>query len=275
MRYEIWDPTGNITALVDDEVEVALQPCVGRRIMEAHPEVEQVGFVRTLDAAGGHGAVVELRMAGGEFCGNASMCAAAWFAEKTLGKPMAGKSERVLVGVWGAKRPVEVRVSPGVDGLYHTSIRMPSAQGMEETSLCLRGSVTCVLPVIRMEGITHVVIRETSPAHCLCHDAHRAEEVARRWCTELGAEGLGLMFLEGEGRRQRLTPLVYIPVGDTMFWENSCASGSAAVGAWIAHACDSGINLELEEPGGTLRVCVDGDGLVTLYGATRKVLSHE
>ena len=45
MKYSIFDPTGNITALVEDAVEDSLQPSAAAEIMKKHPEVEQVGFV--------------------------------------------------------------------------------------------------------------------------------------------------------------------------------------------------------------------------------------
>ena len=69
------DPTGNITALVESSAEVSRQPFIADLIMQKHPEVEQVGFVE-------FGEQVKLRMAGGEFCGNASMCAAALYLSR-------------------------------------------------------------------------------------------------------------------------------------------------------------------------------------------------
>ena len=49
--------------------------------MRRHPEVEQVGFVRFSDDPGDP-VRAGLRMAGGEFCGNASCCAAVlWFLD--------------------------------------------------------------------------------------------------------------------------------------------------------------------------------------------------
>ena len=74
LRYAILDPTGNVTALVRDPVEVACQPVVARQVMDRHPEVEQVGFVS--GAASDPLAQAELRMAGGGVCGNAAMSAA-------------------------------------------------------------------------------------------------------------------------------------------------------------------------------------------------------
>ncbi|MBO5502893.1 MAG: hypothetical protein J5969_00265, partial [Lachnospiraceae bacterium] len=67
----ILDPTGNITALVEGDVPVSRQLETAARIMQLRPETEQVGFVKL------SGEQIQLRMAGGEFCGNASMSAAA------------------------------------------------------------------------------------------------------------------------------------------------------------------------------------------------------
>ena len=82
IQYCIFDPTGNITALVETGVDIADQPAAAARIMELEPDVEQVGFITYADNdAIKEGSVpVSIRMAGGEFCGNATMCAAALFA---------------------------------------------------------------------------------------------------------------------------------------------------------------------------------------------------
>ena len=66
--YTVLDPTGNITILVTSPVEISLQPPVASKLMELVPEAEQVGFLSEAE-----GCDIALRMAGGEFCGNASM----------------------------------------------------------------------------------------------------------------------------------------------------------------------------------------------------------
>jgi diaminopimelate epimerase len=135
IRYYIFDPTGNITALVETEVPVDRQPEIAAQIMQKHPEVEQVGYVCYEDASvsdvseavkdnsdrQGSSAVtckdcsaqVSMRMAGGEFCGNATMCAAAWYALKTPEHPdpsgVSYFNERIIkVKASGVKEPLEV-----------------------------------------------------------------------------------------------------------------------------------------------------------------------
>ena len=77
IRYSIFDPTGNITALVESPGDEGEQRAVAASIMARHAAVEQVGFVRLPDEKS---APAALRMAGGEFCANASMSAASLWA---------------------------------------------------------------------------------------------------------------------------------------------------------------------------------------------------
>ena len=74
LGYAILDPTGNITALVETPVDPARQPETAAALMARHPQVEQVGFLSPPAEGAVRGT---LRMAGGEFCGNATMSAAA------------------------------------------------------------------------------------------------------------------------------------------------------------------------------------------------------
>ena len=86
--------------------------------MRKHPEVEQVGFV-SLD-----GGFPSLRMAGGEFCGNASMSAAALLAiEKDLPVPAV-----IELTVSGAPEAVEVRLEQREGETFRAAVRMPSAK---------------------------------------------------------------------------------------------------------------------------------------------------
>ena len=147
---------------------------------------------------------------------------------------------------------------------------------------------------MHFEGIDHVILEE-SP------DRKLAEALAPVWCRALQADAIGLMFLErlpsGEQnilQNGMLTPLVYVPEAGTLVWENSCASGTSAVGVWAANAlsrremmdetakADQGkisqretasrpeVCLHLQEPGGTLSVQVSRDGEIRLEGIVRE-----
>ena len=277
IRYRIFDPTGNITALVEGTVAVDRQPAVAARIMRAHPEVEQVGFVR--EASGepeDDGVQACLRMAGGEFCGNATMSAAAWHLLQSEGGPTVEGAEQVVwMRVSGASRPVEVRLARLEPDVFDAAVRMPQALGVDEVEL-VWGGYSGEVPVVRMEGISHVVIEPSSELFGLLSEQELAGQAVRAWCAELGADGLGLMFWKHGERTDTLTPLVFVPGGDTVFWENSCASGSSAVAMYAAQRCGEAVSLTLAEPGGTLRAESDPEcGATWLKGTVRQVGAYE
>lgn len=245
IRYHIFDPTGNVTALADTPVPATLQPAVGAALLRSERAAEQAGFLSE-----GDGCDIALRMAGGEFCGNAAMSAAAFFAMRhDL------REGCVRVRVSGVDKPVEVRLA-ALDGGWRGTVEMPRPLSVSRANL--RGGGSPV--VVRYPGIAHVIF----PRPMAREDAEMA---ARGWCAALGAEALGLMLLDRE--RNRLTPLVYVPVPETLYWEHSCASGSAAVGAYLAAEAGEDVTVALHEPGGVLAVSAAPDGAVTLTGTVK------
>ena len=246
LTYRVMDPTGNITLLVAAPVPEEAQPAVAAALMAAEPNAEQVGFLAQ-DAE----ADIALRMAGGEFCGNAAMSAAVCASEK------AGKDTGAFtVRVSGAERPVRAEVARQPDGGYIATVDMPRPAAIERLLLPGAGTV----PVVHIPGITHIVLTEPMPRPL-------AERQARAWCAALGADALGLMFLDL--RAQRLTPLVYVPGADTLCWETSCASGTTAAGAYLASEASARLTVTLRQPGGSLTVEAGGDDPPRLTGTVR------
>ena len=264
LRVSIFDPTGNITALVEGRVDPENQSAVASELMARFPLLEQVGFVSLPEE---DGAPVALRMAGGEFCGNAAMSAAAL----DLLRRGDGARRTVKLRVSGVSRTVEVRLERDGDGAFSASVRMPGILSVSERVFPF-GALRDPITVVRMEGIAHAIVTPASGFYSLLRDRRSAEEAARRLCAALGAEALGLMFLEGEAPLLRLTPLVCVPGSGTMVWENSCASGSAAVGTALGERRGARVKLMLEEPGGVLEVESGGlRGETVLTGRTRLV----
>ena len=264
-RVNIFDPTGNVTALVEGCAPGARQACAAA-VMERFPAVEQVGFVSFPPETES----AELRMAGGEFCGNASMSAAAlWLLRR--GGAMPGKWETASLRVSGVSREVEVRLKREAEKSFLASVRMPPARSVTEQVFPF-GALRDPITLVRMEGIVHAIVTPGSGFFRLRDEKAAAEEAARRLCAALGAEALGLMFLEGEAPLMRLTPLVCVPGSGTMVWENSCASGSAAVGMALAEQSGASVTLRLEEPGGVLEVESGGlRGETWLRGRTKQI----
>ena len=269
LRVSIFDPTGNITALVETPVEQETQAAVAASVMERFPEVEQVGFVR-LDTDNPR--YTELRMAGGEFCGNASMSAGALSllrgGERVSGS---GVWETVMLRVSGVSGEVQVRLKRETENGFRTSVRMPPVLSYTQEEFSY-GTLGGTLPVVKAEGISHAIITRESAFFSLLEDKNAAAEAIRKHCSILETDCLGWMFLEEEGKSLRLTPLVYVPGSGTLCWESSCASGSAAVGTALSERSGAPVRLELSEPCGVLTVESDGlSGETRLLGMTRLV----
>ena len=152
IHYYLLNPTGNITALVTDAVAPENQPAVAAKLMTEEASCEQVGFLFKKE-----GADMALRMAGGEFCGNATMCAGY----------LSGK-ENPLVYVEGTGM-VPVKVAERI-----CDVTMPLPLTIAEK----HGYPTVVFP-----GISHMIIEG---------ELNEPEKKIVEWCEE---EALGFLFL--------------------------------------------------------------------------------
>ena len=236
LEYVVADPTGNITALILTPVTREMRPRVAAALMKREADVEQAGFLRLTDSG------VELSMAGGEFCGNAAMSAAAVYASGCgLG---AGEKISLPVRVSGAPETVRVELEALANGGFFGMVEMPRPLSVGRKTFVLDGE-KYFLPLVSFPGITHII----APFDM---DTLTAERAAREWCALLNEPALGMMLFDR--KRCRLKPLVYVPGTDTMLWEHSCASGTAAVGIWQSLDSSRVCTLVLKEPGGTLGV---------------------
>ena len=289
IKYTIFKPGGNITALVETKVEAEKQPAIADEIMKAHPRVEQVGFVQFEP---GRPVPALLRMAGGEFCGNATMSTAALYAIRS-----GDEADSIRVRASGASHSLEVRLgkSPENSVFFETGVEMPEPVSIEMMKVDF-GSTIEELPMVNMGGITHIIIERGRTTYSLKDSPEAAEGVVRQWCDTLGADSLGLMFLSGSdsmtkaegkagaehgikadiGMQTELIPLVYVPATDTVFWENSCASGSAAIGMYLSDKYGMTLEIDMEEPGGNLKVVSDPNRKITwLFGSTELVSEEQ
>ena len=357
IRYSILNPNGNITALVESQIPQEMQPEIAGKIMDLHPDVEQVGFVCFHDEEPLHsgdrlpdgiqvrlpdgdrlpnGIQVRLRMAGGEFCGNASLSAAALYlhrqesagsdavpypAEPSGASCFMGdgsesgvcREKTALLSVSGFSGTVEVKLQAEESGRFVGAVAMPPAVRISRREFSF-DTIKDTLPLVQMEGISHIMIEPESAFFSLTERKDAAEEAVKRWCSDLGADCLGLMFLKacsGEDNSDTgeeynhsaedsqncsvsaqdnnlnaqnyslsaqdynlsaqdysLTPLVYVPGSSTVFWENSCASGSAAAAMYLADTAGRQVSCAFFEPGGQLRAESDpGNGKTLLYGS--------
>lgn len=252
IRYLIADPTGNLTALVESPVEPALRRDIAAAVMAAEPEAEQLGFL----SPGMDGAHISLSMAGGEFCGNACLSAAAWYLRSR------GEIEgRVSVLVSGYGSPLWVSLRKTEENEYFGTVDMPLPLDVGKVE-----SPLGQLPIVRFPGISHVI---APPGLTRA----QAKAMIVPLCNGLNAEALGLMLTDESGNT--MAPLVYVPAAGSLFWERSCASGTAALGAYICLRDKRDLSISLRQPGGSLSIsasCSEGELTRLSLGGRVKLL---
>ncbi|MBR5922839.1 MAG: hypothetical protein IKZ59_03485 [Clostridia bacterium] len=229
IEYYIADPAGNITALVTSDVSRDLYKSVSGKIMEKRKNVEQVGFTDFRAGA------AKLNMSGDEFCGNAAMSAAALYGVLT-GKSGSFETE---IKVSGAAKPVKTAVREK-DGFFECRCEIERPEKISETVFSVSGR-EYRFPLVSFEGISHIV------ADGSLSEAD-AESVIKKLAGKLKVKALGIMIVSD---KTGMRPIVYVPGVNTLFYENSCASGSCAVASVL---CGPGEEAVLKQPGGEIRV---------------------
>ena len=266
ITYSIFDPSGNTTILVETPVPVEKQPAVASALMEREPSAEQVGFVSfpSGDVPEESDCDIRLRMAGGEFCGNATMSAAALVAMRSNRTPKQGDSIGVTVRASGASGPVTVALKAETDTAYYGSVIMPKPRSIDDAPFSVTGDGRKPV-IVRFPGIAHVILERPAPEGE--RGRARAEALARSWCDALGTEAIGILFFERH--KLRLTPLVYVPAAGTLCWESACGSGTTAIGAYMADRTGKPVDITIKEPGGSLNILSLDDGTLQMSGIVR------
>ena len=251
--YVLADPTGNITVLVKTPYTDNTRSDIIRESFEKEPSCEQVGFIMPVS-----GNTIRLEMMGYEFCGNATLSAAAWHS--------------LMRGIKTGQKTVVYVDSSGVEGLLDVNIRRirdisghPAFEGTVGMPVPLISSFKG-FPLVQFSGISHLIV----PSDTFSNKT--AEHTIKRYADELNVSALGMMLcpdydeLTGSTQAESFTirPLVYVPGSDTLVWEQGCATGSTAVGCYRYALSSANDHTEIKQPGGIIRVDVtDGQPYLT------------
>lgn len=226
--YQIFIPGGNDTALVFGlEQNIHVRKYINDSIMERFPNIEQVGFLSEDFSQ------PQLLMAGGEFCGNAAR-AAAWYY---LGG-MPGELELRVSGVNDVLRA-------GVTAENKAWIQMPVCRKLNDVHKLEEGFF-----IVRMEGITHIVILpQQSDAYLKSkQDLKILGKKILEHYQLLDNLAAGVIFLEEDGNVMKIHPCVYVSGINTMFYETACGSGTIAVGLVMAFINKVSVDISLIQP---------------------------
>lgn len=181
IKYCIFNPGGNLTALVfDNHYNENQRKDINDEILKKHRCVEQVGFISKDE--------MNLQMAGGEFCGNATRCAVKYYLNKNNKQKclikVSGMMEKLLAGIDnGSKVWVDIPVK---------SIKETGEEGYN---------------IVEIEGITHIVVNDKQSKKYLI-DKEKLKGYAREIISKfrINDKAVGVLFTEVKDKFIKLYP---------------------------------------------------------------------
>jgi len=208
---------------------------------------EQVGFIELPDDSW---AWARLQMAGGEFCGNATMSLAAWLVSKRGAEE--GETA-VPLEVSGADGVIECAIKNRGD-YYSGTLLMPLPERIGSIVLPVNGKRR-EFTAVWLPGIIHVMV----PAGMFGEDMRgTSERAAKEWSGYMDAEAFGIINIDE--KLCRIDPLICVKSSGTLVWERGCGSGSAAVGAYMARKSSRSARSMVTQPGGVITVSAEYSG---------------
>jgi diaminopimelate epimerase len=200
---------------------------------------EQVGFIVPPSKKA---SVLGMEMAGGEFCGNATLSAAAYAVYKGL-----AEEEVFSIDVSGAAEPIRCKVRKLDDYCYNASCVMPPAKRIQELKLNL-GNKTIIGKVIELDGISHFVFPE--------HEGFMEYlDVATALKQSVDADAIGVIpFKTIKDDTYSIRPFVHVKKVNTNVFERGCGSGSLALGMYLDKVFGMSKRIEVVQPGGIIGV---------------------
>src|SRR3989344_1286162 len=205
-------PAGNDTALVRCLVNETEKKQINDVIMKQFPTVEQVGFYEKTKAGG------TLEMAGGEFCGNATRSLAYLLLN--------GKVGSTILEVSGANKPLVA----GVKSPNPAFAQMPIISSLESVK-----QLSETTTLVQMQGIVHLIV--SRKPNNKTPNAIKAEgkKLMEKYNLLLAYPAAGVMFVSRQTEKSiTMNPVIWVRDIKTLFYETACASGTTAVGLWIA-----------------------------------------
>lgn len=227
------NPAGNITLLYNiknidkNEIQRISKISMG----ELNLYAEQVGFIND----------THLQMMGGEFCGNACRSFAAYLAFNDI----SFQREKIYkITCSGEISELNVKVTASeVDNIFLSQIKMPKNISIKMINLELLKEETKEMCEIIFEGIVHFIIEALPNKEII--------DKIRNYCKKKKYLAFGIMFFDYN--KSFMTPYVEIQGFDGV-WENSCGSGTTALGYYLKEYKNVEF-AKIIQPGGWLEVC--------------------
>ncbi|WP_297263274.1 hypothetical protein [uncultured Desulfovibrio sp.] len=264
LSFSKWSPSGNTTLLFPAEsVACSQQAATAAQALSPHLlGGEQAGFCHVRER--------RLRMAGGEFCVNATRAFGALLAleaarsARQTAEAQDGPQEYAFaVQVSGWQGPVELRVRGSLpEWQVAADLELPACPVQQPAP-----GVT----LVRLPGIAHLLLDER---HVFPEDFLAASAIWRREYDLQALPASGVVWWRQMQHQLEMFPVVHVRDAGTTCLENACGSGALALGLRLCPAGARRVFTILQPGGEPLTVTVDRQGgamRATVEGPVRLV----
>jgi diaminopimelate epimerase len=239
------NPTENMTIFILDPLPRSSYSDVANKLMNYNSLcAEQVGFFEKSTITG---SCARLHMMGGEFCGNASRAFAAFMVQKKYATfQREGDEHTVPFEVSGNDGILTAKVKELTEHTFDVKIKLPLHKSAKTFETHYNG-VHFSGQLVDFEGISHAVLftgNDTADEGLLLHIVKEL--------SPLKSGAFGVMFYDKE--KNFMTPLVYVEDTQSVVWERSCGTGTAALGIAMSLTDQGSINMVVGQPGGSLEI---------------------
>ncbi len=269
-------PSGNTTILLEGlhlstEQMLAIS---AKALCPKHLGGEQVCFVQVQEGI--------LRMAGGEFCGNATRSLALIMATQN-GCLEPGCAWQGHIDTSGFDQPLYVTVKmPEVDNIRHghdVSLHIPI------TTPPLMRELAKGIVLVSLPGISHLLIDAELYPFSEKHWQENAQELRTKFALE-HIPAVGCLWWRSIKNTQsqhllctlHMHPVVMVQNPYTLYYENSCGSGTLALGLWL-QKLSGREEFYVHQPGGYLSLSLrkaarPQDGMTAILGGPVHIVAQ-
>lgn len=229
VEYMNFIPGGNKTALVlNNDYSDSDMKLINDEILSKDATIEQVGFLNNKGK-------YELKMAGGEFCGNATRSAVFYYLKGNAGKL------KIKVN---SKDIIEAEVSQNKEVICEMPIIKNSKQVKK---------LDDDIYMVKLNGMTSIIVEENLSKKYLS-DKENLKNIGMKFIEKYNLkdrEAVGVIFLENENGL-KIHPIVWVKKIDTLFYETACGSGTIATAMVKTFISGQNQILEILQPSGMI-----------------------
>lgn len=239
LNYVKISPAQNMTVLITDFVNQEDHMMISNAVMRYDSlNAEQVGFIVTPSRIDSK---IGLRMAGGEFCGNALLSAAAYGTYKGL-CPVGD----FCVDSSGVNNSLRCETKPVTQNCFSVCAEMPEPVNVRAISLDVLGEAVTG-SVVELYGISHFVA-EFWP------DSKMLDSILDILITKTPSSAIGVIpYRRLSLGSYEIHPYVYVRGTESRVFERACGSGSYALGVHLFRERGE-MTAEVHQPGGVISV---------------------